>query len=149
MAFVVPVARQIETWNVKLQELKETAQVPSREGLIVGLDTSLLFQVMPESAPTIRQTVGWNYVDLLIIPYFRSALRDVVSGYSVKQVYAEDGRKEIASKVVPVTDADVEAFFTSQADRMRGRTLEQIVVSGPVVTRVVVLTSSALEIRRK
>ena len=95
----VPVVRTVETWNVKLQELKETAQVPSREGLIVGLDTSLLFQVMPDNAPTIRKTVGWNYVDLLIVPYFRSALRDVVSGYSVKQVYAEEGRKEIASKV--------------------------------------------------
>ena len=34
-AFVVPVARQVETWNVKLQELTETAQVPSSEGLIV------------------------------------------------------------------------------------------------------------------
>ena len=58
VAFVVPVVRQVETWNVKLQELKETAQVPSSEGLIVGLDTSLLFQVMPDRAPQIRKMVG-------------------------------------------------------------------------------------------
>ena len=95
----VPVVRTVETWNVKLQELKETAQVPSSEGLIVGLDTSLLFRVMPESAPTIRKTIGWNYVELLIIPYFRSALRDVVSAYQVKHVYTALGRKEIAAKV--------------------------------------------------
>jgi len=95
----VPVIRTVEKWNVKLQELKESAQVPSSEGLIVVLDTSLLFQVMPESAPVIRQTIGWNYVDLLVVPYFRSALRDVVSGYPVKQVYADQGRKEIASKI--------------------------------------------------
>jgi len=95
----VPVIRTVETWNVKLQELKETAQVPSSEGLIVGLDTSLLFRVMPEAAPIIRKTVGWNYVELLIIPYFRSALRDVVSAYQVKKVYTAAGRKEIAAKV--------------------------------------------------
>jgi regulator of protease activity HflC (stomatin/prohibitin superfamily) len=95
----VPVVRTVETWNVKLQELKETAQVPSSEGLIVGLDTSLLFQVLPESAPTIRQTIGWNYVDLLIVPYFRSALRDVVSAFPVKQIYADVGRKAIAAKI--------------------------------------------------
>ncbi len=95
----VPVVRTVETWNIKLQELKETAQVPSSEGLIVGLDTSLLFRVMPESAPVIRKTIGWNYVELLIIPYFRSALRDVVSGYPVKKVYTEAGRKEIAARV--------------------------------------------------
>jgi regulator of protease activity HflC (stomatin/prohibitin superfamily) len=95
----VPVARTIETWNVKLQELKETATVPSSEGLIVGLDTSLLFEVQPAQAPSIRKTVGWNYVDQLVIPYFRNAVRDVVSGYPVKNIYRESGRREIAAKV--------------------------------------------------
>ncbi len=99
VAFVVPVARQVETWSVKLQELKETAQVPSSEGLIVGLETSLLFQVVPERAPEIRKTVGRAFVDRLIVPYFRNALRDVVSGYSVKSIYGEQGRKEIAAKI--------------------------------------------------
>jgi regulator of protease activity HflC (stomatin/prohibitin superfamily) len=95
----VPVVRTVETWNVKLQELKETAQVPSSEGLIVGLDTSLLFQVQAASAPEIRKTIGWNYVDRLIIPYFRSALRDVVAGYPVKDIYADKGRREISAAV--------------------------------------------------
>ncbi len=99
VAYVVPVVRQVETWNVKLQELKETAQVPSSEGLIVGLETSLLFQVVPERAPEIRKTVGRAYVERLIVPYFRNALRDVVSGYPVKKIYAEVGRKEIAQKI--------------------------------------------------
>ena len=99
VALQFPVVRIVETWNVKLQELKETAQVPSSEGLIVGLDTSLLFQVQPGKAPSLRKTVGWNYVELLIIPYFRNAVRDVVSGYPVKNIYGVQGRKEIAGKV--------------------------------------------------
>ena len=101
VAFVVPVARQIETWNVKLQELKETAQVPSSEGLIVGLDTSLLFQVTAGEAPQIRKTVGNQrmVIERLVIPYFRNAVRDVVAGYPVKNIYAEQGRKEIAAKI--------------------------------------------------
>ena len=101
VAFVVPVARQIETWNVKLQELKETAQVPSSEGLIVGLDTSLLFQVTSKDAPQIRKTVGTQrmVIERLVIPYFRNAVRDVVAGYPVKNIYAETGRKEIARKI--------------------------------------------------
>jgi regulator of protease activity HflC (stomatin/prohibitin superfamily) len=94
-----PVARIVETWNIKLQELKETAQVPSSEGLIVGLDTSLLFRVRADTAPQIRKTVGINYVERLIRPYFRSALRDIVAGYPVKNIYAEAGRKEISQKV--------------------------------------------------
>ena len=97
--FVIPVARQIETWNVKLQEVKETAQVPSSEGLIVGLDSSLLFRVRPQDAPAIRKTIGWNYMERLVIPYFRNGLRDVVSGYQVKNIYAEEGRREIAGRL--------------------------------------------------
>jgi regulator of protease activity HflC (stomatin/prohibitin superfamily) len=95
----VPVVRTVETWNVKLQELKETAQVPSSEGLIVGLDTSLLFQVQPEKAPALRKTVGWNNVDTLVIPYLRNAVRDVVSGYPVRQIYSDEGRRNISGSI--------------------------------------------------
>lgn len=101
VAFVVPVARQVETWNVKLQEHKERAQVPSSEGLIVGLDVSLLYQVVPERAPELRKTVGNSRAvdEQLIIPYLRNGVRDVVSGYPVKNIYSESGRKEIAERL--------------------------------------------------
>jgi len=104
----VPVARTIETWNVKLQELKETAQVPSSEGLIVGLDTSLLFRVVAERAPDIRKTVGQDYMQVLVVPYFRNAVRDVVSGYQVKNIYSETGRKQIAAKIKEFLTANLE-----------------------------------------
>ncbi|NNL65454.1 MAG: prohibitin family protein [Myxococcales bacterium] len=101
MTYVIPVARQVETWNVKLQEYKEQATVPSSEGLIVGLDTSLLFKVESMEVPTIRKTIGTQriYYQTLILPYFRNALRDVVAGYPVKNIYSEAGRKEIADKI--------------------------------------------------
>lgn len=104
----VPVARTIETWNIKLQELKETAQVPSSEGLIVGLDTSLLFRVVPTQAPEIRKTVGQDYMQVLVVPYFRNAVRDVVSGYQVKNIYSETGRKQIATKIKEFLTANLE-----------------------------------------
>ena len=103
-----PVIRTVETWNTKLQELKETAQVPSSEGLIVGLDTSLLFRVVGADAPEIRKTVGPHFVEKLIVPYFRNAVRDVVSGYPVKNIYSEAGRKEIAGKIKAFLTANLE-----------------------------------------
>ncbi len=108
VAFVVPVVRTVETWNVKLQTKTETAQVPSSEGLIVGLDTTLQFQVIPEQAPTIRKTIGWDYINNLILPVFRSALRDVVAGFPVKRIYAEQGRKEITDKLLEVLKEKLE-----------------------------------------
>jgi regulator of protease activity HflC (stomatin/prohibitin superfamily) len=99
IALQFPVVRTVTPWNVKLQEAKEQANVPSSEGLIIGLDTSLLFRVMPEKAPTIRKTIGRDYMSVLVIPYMRNAVRDVVSGYQVKNIYTESGRKEIADKI--------------------------------------------------
>ena len=99
IALQFPVVRTVEVWNIKLQELKETATVPSSEGLIVGLDTSLMFQVHPDMAPSLRKTVGPYYGEQLIVPYFRNAVRDVVSGYPVKGIYTEVGRREIAGKI--------------------------------------------------
>lgn len=92
----MPVIRTVETWNVKMQEIQEKAQVPSSEGLIVGLDTSLLFRVEGSEAPKIRKEIGANFVEVLVIPYLRNTVRDVVSGYMVKDIYSEKGRKNIA-----------------------------------------------------
>ncbi len=74
----------------------------------MGLDTSLLFQVEPEKAPQIRKTVGRAYIDQLIVPYFRNAVRDVVSGFPVKQIYTEVGRKEIAAQIRAFLEGNLE-----------------------------------------
>jgi regulator of protease activity HflC (stomatin/prohibitin superfamily) len=99
LTYQLPILRTVETWNIKLREIKETAQVPSSEGLIVGLDSSLLFQVEPAQAPAIRKTIGRNFVEQLVVPYFRNGLRDVVAGYQVKNIYSETGRREIATRL--------------------------------------------------
>lgn len=106
--FQFPVIRTVETWNIKMQEIQEKAQVPSSEGLIVGLDTSLLFKVDSAQVPKIRKEIGQNFVDILVIPYLRNTVRDVVSGYLVKDIYSEKGRKNIAESAIKALKAALE-----------------------------------------
>ena len=96
----VPVARSVEKWNVKLEELKETASVPSSEGMVVGLDASLLYRVKPELAPRIRKTVGPAYRETLIVPLFRSEIRKVAAGQPVRDMYSEEGREQMSRSVM-------------------------------------------------
>lgn len=96
----VPVARSIETWNVKLQEIKETASVPSSEGMVVGLDASLLYRVKPDMAPEIRKTVGLGFRETLIVPLFRSEIRKVAAGQPVRDMYSEKGREQMSQSVM-------------------------------------------------
>lgn len=98
--FFFPAVTQIEIWDVKIQELKELANVPSSEGLISQLDISILYQVPAEKASFIRRTIGRYYVQIVLEPYVREAIRNVASGYAVKALYSEAGRKEIGKNML-------------------------------------------------
>src|SRR5947209_3046247 len=52
--------------SVQTQEIKETAEVPSKEGLILSLETSLLFQLDPAKVVDIYKTVGSDYVGTIV-----------------------------------------------------------------------------------
>jgi regulator of protease activity HflC (stomatin/prohibitin superfamily) len=97
--FYVPGITWIEVWNVKTQEIKENAQVPSSEGLISTLDVSVLYSVDAPNVVKVRKTVGVNYRETVLEPYVREAIRNIVSGYQVKALYSDAGRKEIGKKI--------------------------------------------------
>ena len=63
------------TMSVRTQELKETASVPSDEGLVMTLDTSLLFRLSPEKAAEVFRTIGPNYLMVVVEPNLRSTIR--------------------------------------------------------------------------
>ena len=71
---VNPLAR-VHQLDIKSQEIKERAAVPSREGLIMGLEASVLYHLDPAGAAELFQKIGPNYREVLLIPNFRSAMR--------------------------------------------------------------------------
>ncbi len=96
----LPGVTWVETWDVKTRELKETANVPSSEGLISSLDISVLYNVSKERVVTVRKTVGPYYEPTVVEPYVREAIRNVVSGYPVKALFSDAGRAEIGAKML-------------------------------------------------
>jgi prohibitin 1 len=95
---VFPLTR-VERMSVQTQEIKEVAEVPSKEGLILNLETSLLFQLDPARAPDIYKTVGSHYVATIVEPQFRSAIREVTSSYEAKALYSAE-REKIAGEIM-------------------------------------------------
>lgn len=106
--FYIPLFSWIEIWDVKTQELKETATVPSSEGLISTLDVSLIYNVTRENVVLVRKNIGINYVNKIIEPYLREAIRNVASGYEVKALFQDKGRKEISQKMLEFLQAKLE-----------------------------------------
>jgi prohibitin 1 len=94
---VAPLTRVVKM-SVQTQEIKETADVPSREGLILNLETSLLFQVDPAKAAEIYRTVGSDYQSTIVEPQFRSAIREITASYDAKALYSAE-RERIATEI--------------------------------------------------
>jgi len=75
-------------FSVQTRELKETAAVPTSEGLVVNLDVSLLFRLRPEAAARVYKTVGSRFEGVVIDPQLRSIIRDVTAEYEAKFLYS-------------------------------------------------------------
>ena len=84
--------------SVQTQEMKEVAEVPSKEGLILSLETSLLFQLDPAKAVDIYRTVGTEYTGTIVEPQFRSAIREITASYEAKALYSAE-REKIAGEI--------------------------------------------------
>ena len=95
--FVNPLAVN-NTMSVRTQEVKETASVPSNEGLIMTMDTSLLFRLDASKAPEVFRSVGPDYVDVVIEPNMRSAIRESTASHSANALYS--GEREVVAKQI-------------------------------------------------
>ncbi|HET6512941.1 MAG TPA: prohibitin family protein, partial [Candidatus Kapabacteria bacterium] len=107
LAFVAPWSDVIKL-SAQTLEIKEDMQVPTKEGLTVGLETSVLWHINPRKAAILYRTVGEDYWDVLITPNFRSVVRGVTSAYDAKALYTST-RDEVQNKIASELSKLVEA----------------------------------------
>jgi len=83
---------------VRTQSLKESASVPSSEGLVLNLDTSLIYHLNPEKAADVFQGIGVNYETVVIEPTLRAAIRESTASHTANALYT--GEREIVAKQI-------------------------------------------------
>jgi len=84
--------------SIRTQEIKETASVPSSEGLVMNLDTSLIYHLNPDKAADVFQKIGPNYVEVLIEPDLRAAIREATASHTANALYT--GEREMVAKQI-------------------------------------------------
>lgn len=84
--------------SVRTTELKETASVPSSEGLMMGLEASLLFRLNPDKAAEVYSTLSENYLGRIVEPTFRSAIREITASHSANALYS--GQRDQVSREI-------------------------------------------------
>lgn len=91
-----PFFRHISTESVRLVELTETFAVPTRDGMIVDMDATLLANRKPDQVAEQAIKIHGNPWNTVVLPQFRSAIRESVATYPIEQVYQGEGRLQIA-----------------------------------------------------
>jgi len=84
--------------SIQSLTVKESASVPSSEGLMMALDTSLIYHLNPERAAEVFQRIGANYEDIVVEPTLRSAIRESTASHSANALYS--GERELVAKQI-------------------------------------------------
>ena len=92
-----PFSTKIIRANIKTENLELALNLPSKEGLNVGAEISILFYVEKEKVPYLIKTVGLTYENI-IRSVFRSASADVCAEFFAKDMHSGK-RSEIEEKI--------------------------------------------------
>jgi prohibitin 1 len=84
--------------SIQTQSLKESASVPSSEGLMMSLDTSLIYHLNPDRAAEVFQKTGADYEARFVEPTLRSAIREATASHSANALYT--GEREMVGKQI-------------------------------------------------
>lgn len=84
---VINPLKSVQKLSIQTQSVKESANVPSNEGLILALDTSLLFHLDRNKAAQVFQSIGQDYAAKIIEPTLRAAIRAATSAHSANALY--------------------------------------------------------------
>jgi prohibitin 1 len=98
---IMPFTR-VHKMSIQTMELKETAEVPSKEGLMMDLEGSVLYRLDPTKAAEVYKTVGINYAEVILVPQVRSAIREITASYDAKALYSSE-REQIARETFDLT----------------------------------------------
>jgi len=79
--------KSVQKLSIQTQSVKESANVPSNEGLMLALDTSLLFHLDKSKAAEVYQSVGPEYVEKVVEPMLRSEIRASTSAHTANALY--------------------------------------------------------------
>ena len=82
-----PITTQIIKISTQTENLEVSLNIPSKEGLNILAEVSILYNVDSRKATQILRELGVNYERNVILPVFRSAVADISANYFAKDMH--------------------------------------------------------------
>jgi regulator of protease activity HflC (stomatin/prohibitin superfamily) len=89
-------------YDVKEQQREETMDVLAKNGLSVNVDVTVRFNPLYDKIGNLHETFGTNYVNTLVVPEVRSAVRKVTGRYTAEEIYSTL-RVEVENTIIEET----------------------------------------------
>jgi regulator of protease activity HflC (stomatin/prohibitin superfamily) len=86
----------IQKLSIRTQNLEVRLDLPSKEGLNVSSEISILYRLSPNLASKVLEEIGANYEKDLILPVFRSSAADVTAQFDAKDMHT--GKRSLIEK---------------------------------------------------
>jgi len=96
--FYNPFLATIVKTPIRTINLATTLGLPSREGLTVQAEISILYRLQNDKLKSVMQQVGLQFESVLIFPVFRSAAADVCAKFDAKDMHSSK-RSEIEKQI--------------------------------------------------
>jgi regulator of protease activity HflC (stomatin/prohibitin superfamily) len=93
---------------IRTINLAINASLPSKEGLTIQSEISILYKIKTAELPNILKNTGLNFQDVVILPVFRSAAADICAKYEAKDMHSNKRsviEKEIKERMMEVAES--------------------------------------------
>jgi regulator of protease activity HflC (stomatin/prohibitin superfamily) len=77
-------------YNVRIQEIHDSLQVLSKNGLYVDVSWSGRFYPRHENLPMLHKRLGPDYIETVVGPEFVSGIRRIIGNYTEEEIYHRD-----------------------------------------------------------
>ncbi len=126
MNMVNPLAT-MELMSVRTKELMEHAEAPSKEGLNVVIEVSVLYHLLAQEAAKVYSQIGPGYEEVVVKPQFRAAIRGITVKHESKDLYTSS-REMISDEIYKELAEDL---------KTRGILVEKILLRRITLPKVV------------
>jgi len=101
-------------YNVKEQTAEESMNVLDKNGLSMSVDVTVRFNPYQDKIGYVHERFGKGYVQTLVIPEVRSAVRQVMGRYSAEEIYSTK-RTEVEQNIIN----EAETALSSKENNIR------------------------------
>lgn len=98
LKFYNPFTSSIVKLSTQTENIEVQVDIPSREGLTIRSEVSILYNIQMKQAPNLLRNIGMDYEQTVILPVFRSAVADVTAKYYAKDMHS-GSRAEIENAI--------------------------------------------------